>query len=71
MENSPSSQLVLKVSAEDPDQGANGQVSYSLHGPNADQFHLDYRTGTTGSGSGASLIPGFLSLSRLFVVLTN
>lgn len=45
MENSPSSRLVLKVSAVDPDVGANGQVSFSLHGPNADKFHLDHRTG--------------------------
>ncbi|CAF95368.1 unnamed protein product, partial [Tetraodon nigroviridis] len=45
MENSPSSRFVLKVSAVDPDVGANGQVSYSLHGPNADKFHLNYRTG--------------------------
>lgn len=48
MENSPSSRFVLKVSAADPDVGANGQVSYSLHGPNADQFHLNYRTGMDG-----------------------
>lgn len=46
MENSPSSRFVLKVSAVDPDAGANGQVSYSLHGPDADKFHLDHRTGT-------------------------
>lgn len=46
MENSPSSFFVLKVSASDPDVGANGQISYTLHGPNADKFHLDHRTGT-------------------------
>uniref|UniRef100_A0A3Q3LLL1 FAT atypical cadherin 2 n=1 Tax=Mastacembelus armatus TaxID=205130 RepID=A0A3Q3LLL1_9TELE len=45
MENSPSSMFVLKVSASDPDVGANGQISYSLHGPDADKFHLDPRTG--------------------------
>ncbi|XP_029297728.1 LOW QUALITY PROTEIN: protocadherin Fat 2 [Cottoperca gobio] len=45
MENSPSSMFVLKVSASDPDVGANGQISYSLHGPSADKFHLDHRTG--------------------------
>ncbi|XP_075961283.1 protocadherin Fat 2 [Anarhichas minor] len=45
MENSPSSMFVLKVSASDPDVGANGQISYTLHGPNADKFHLDHRTG--------------------------
>ncbi|XP_074505101.1 protocadherin Fat 2 [Sebastes fasciatus] len=45
MENSPSSMFVLKVSASDPDVGANGQISYTLHGPSADKFHLDHRTG--------------------------
>uniref|UniRef100_UPI003AAED03C protocadherin Fat 2 n=1 Tax=Centroberyx gerrardi TaxID=166262 RepID=UPI003AAED03C len=45
MENSPSSMFVLKVSASDPDVGANGQISYTLHGPDADKFHLDHRTG--------------------------
>lgn len=53
MENSPSSRFVLKVSAVDPDVGANGQISYSLHGPNADKFHLNYRTGTNGAWLGA------------------
>lgn len=52
MENSPSSRFVLKVSAADPDVGANGQISYSLHGPNADKFHLNYRTGMNGARSG-------------------
>ena len=47
MENSPSSMFVLKVSASDPDVGANGQISYTLHGPSADMFHLDHRTGMT------------------------
>uniref|UniRef100_A0A673ZS26 FAT atypical cadherin 2 n=1 Tax=Salmo trutta TaxID=8032 RepID=A0A673ZS26_SALTR len=45
MENSPSSMFILKVSASDPDIGTNGQVSYTLHGPNADKFHLDQKTG--------------------------
>ncbi|KAK5864335.1 hypothetical protein PBY51_015585 [Eleginops maclovinus] len=45
MENSPSRMFFLKVRASDPDVGANGQVSYSLHGLNADKFHLDHRTG--------------------------
>ncbi|KAM3866939.1 protocadherin Fat 2 [Diretmus argenteus] len=45
MENSPSSMFVLKVSASDPDVGANGLISYTLHGPDADKFHLDPRTG--------------------------
>ena len=45
MENSPSSMFILKISASDPDIGTNGQVSYTLHGPNADKFHLDHKTG--------------------------
>nr|XP_043896880.1 protocadherin Fat 2 [Solea senegalensis] len=45
MENSPSSKFVLKVSASDPDVGANGQISFTLHGPDADKFHLDQRSG--------------------------
>ncbi|XP_042182005.1 protocadherin Fat 2 [Oncorhynchus tshawytscha] len=45
MENSPSSIFILKVSASDPDIGTNGLVSYTLHGPNADKFHLDQKTG--------------------------
>uniref|UniRef100_A0A8K9XRK2 FAT atypical cadherin 2 n=1 Tax=Oncorhynchus mykiss TaxID=8022 RepID=A0A8K9XRK2_ONCMY len=45
MENSPSSMFILKVSASDPDIGTNGLVSYTLHGPNADKFHLDQKTG--------------------------
>ncbi|KAL0973727.1 hypothetical protein UPYG_G00210150 [Umbra pygmaea] len=45
MENSPSGLFILKVSALDPDIGTNGQVSYTLHGPNADKFHLNQKTG--------------------------
>uniref|UniRef100_A0A9J8ADP7 FAT atypical cadherin 2 n=1 Tax=Cyprinus carpio carpio TaxID=630221 RepID=A0A9J8ADP7_CYPCA len=45
MENSPSGLFILKISASDPDIGTNGQVSFTLHGPNADKFHLDSRTG--------------------------
>ncbi|XP_008304405.1 protocadherin Fat 2 [Stegastes partitus] len=45
MENSPPSMFVLKVSASDPDVGANGQISYTLHGQDADKFHLEHRTG--------------------------
>ncbi|XP_066504787.1 protocadherin Fat 2 [Hoplias malabaricus] len=45
MENSPSGLFILKVSASDPDIGTNGQVSFTLHGPNADKFHLDPKTG--------------------------
>lgn len=47
MENSPSGTFVLKVSASDPDVGANGQISYTLHGPHADKFHIDQRSGTS------------------------
>ncbi|XP_047440816.1 protocadherin Fat 2 [Mugil cephalus] len=45
MENSPPGMFVLKVSASDPDVGANGQISFTLHGPDADKFHLEHRTG--------------------------
>uniref|UniRef100_A0A8C9UXP7 FAT atypical cadherin 2 n=1 Tax=Scleropages formosus TaxID=113540 RepID=A0A8C9UXP7_SCLFO len=45
MENSPSGLFILKVSATDPDVGTNGQVTFTLHGPNADKFHLDPHTG--------------------------
>ncbi|CAL8272565.1 unnamed protein product [Boreogadus saida] len=45
MENSPSNVFILKVSASDRDTGAHGHVSYSLHGPDADKFHLNHQTG--------------------------
>uniref|UniRef100_A0A8C1ZLH9 FAT atypical cadherin 2 n=1 Tax=Cyprinus carpio TaxID=7962 RepID=A0A8C1ZLH9_CYPCA len=45
MENSLSGLFILKISASDPDIGTNGQVSFTLHGPNADKFHLDSKTG--------------------------
>ncbi|XP_001920058.2 protocadherin Fat 2 [Danio rerio] len=45
MENSSSGKVILKISASDPDIGTNGQVSFTLHGPNADKFHLDPKTG--------------------------
>uniref|UniRef100_A0A669EL52 FAT atypical cadherin 2 n=1 Tax=Oreochromis niloticus TaxID=8128 RepID=A0A669EL52_ORENI len=35
----------MEVSASDPDVGTNGQISYTLHGPDADKFHLEHRTG--------------------------
>lgn len=47
MENSPSNMFILKISASDPDIGTNGQISFTLHGPNADKFHLDSRTGNS------------------------
>lgn len=31
----------------DPDIGTNGHVSFTLHGQNADKFHLDPKTGKT------------------------
>lgn len=61
MENSPSGMFVLKVSASDPDLGSNGQISFTLHGHNADEFHLDQRTGAGSHDMGASL---FECLSR-------
>uniref|UniRef100_W5U6J6 Protocadherin Fat 2 n=1 Tax=Ictalurus punctatus TaxID=7998 RepID=W5U6J6_ICTPU len=45
MENSPSGLFILKITASDPDIGTNGQVSFTLHGPNADKFHLHPITG--------------------------
>lgn len=45
MENLPSGVSLLKVSASDADVGANGQISYSLHGPHAQHFRMDSRTG--------------------------
>ncbi|TRY88306.1 hypothetical protein DNTS_016697 [Danionella cerebrum] len=45
MENSKSGLFILKISASDPDIGTNGQLSFSLHGPDADKFHLDSKTG--------------------------
>lgn len=45
VENSKSGMFILKISASDPDIGTNGQVSFTLHGPNADKFHLDSKTG--------------------------
>lgn len=45
VENSQSGLFILKISASDPDIGTNGQVSFTLHGPYADKFHLDSKTG--------------------------
>uniref|UniRef100_A0A3Q3DSY9 FAT atypical cadherin 2 n=1 Tax=Hippocampus comes TaxID=109280 RepID=A0A3Q3DSY9_HIPCM len=45
MENSPTSTFVLKVSALDADDGPNALIFFTLHGPDADQFHLDHVTG--------------------------
>lgn len=58
MENSPSSRFVLKVSAVDPDVGANGQISYSLHGPHAEKFHFNSRTGMEGRSQGSGVRAG-------------
>ncbi|CAN9515218.1 unnamed protein product [Ophioblennius macclurei] len=45
MENSPPGTFVLKVSAWDPDLGANGRISYTLHGPHAQRLRLQPQTG--------------------------
>uniref|UniRef100_K7FLZ5 FAT atypical cadherin 2 n=1 Tax=Pelodiscus sinensis TaxID=13735 RepID=K7FLZ5_PELSI len=37
--------FILKVSATDPDVGSNAQITYSLHGPGAEEFRLDPHTG--------------------------
>ena len=47
MENSQSNMFILKVSASDRDTGAHGFVSYTLHGPDADKFHLNQWTGNS------------------------
>ncbi|KAM9795003.1 protocadherin Fat 2 [Neosynchiropus ocellatus] len=45
MENQAPNMFVLRVSASDPDLGANGLISYTLHGADSHKFHLDRRTG--------------------------
>ncbi|XP_028315966.1 protocadherin Fat 2 isoform X1 [Gouania willdenowi] len=45
VENSPPNIFLLQVSASDPDTGTNGEISYTLHGPDRDKFRLDQRTG--------------------------
>ncbi|XP_063046252.1 protocadherin Fat 2 isoform X2 [Engraulis encrasicolus] len=45
MENSPPGRFILKVSAADPDISTNGHLSFTLHGHNADKFHLNQWTG--------------------------
>uniref|UniRef100_A0A8C3UYE4 FAT atypical cadherin 2 n=1 Tax=Catharus ustulatus TaxID=91951 RepID=A0A8C3UYE4_CATUS len=37
--------FILKISATDPDVGSNAQVTYSLHGPGAEEFRLGAHTG--------------------------
>lgn len=37
--------FILKVSATDLDSDTNAQITYSLHGPGADEFKLDPHTG--------------------------
>ncbi|KFV61323.1 Protocadherin Fat 2, partial [Dryobates pubescens] len=37
--------FVLKISATDPDVGSNAQITYSLHGPGAEEFRLGPHTG--------------------------
>ncbi|XP_036735003.2 protocadherin Fat 2 [Manis pentadactyla] len=37
--------FILKVSATDLDSDTNAQITYSLHGPGADEFKLDSHTG--------------------------
>ena len=47
-EDAPQGFSVLKVSARDADVGSNGQITYSLHGPGAEEFRLDPHTGRNG-----------------------
>ncbi|XP_010181879.1 PREDICTED: protocadherin Fat 2 [Mesitornis unicolor] len=37
--------FILKISATDPDIGSNAQITYSLHGPGAEEFRLGAHTG--------------------------
>ncbi|EMP24712.1 Protocadherin Fat 2 [Chelonia mydas] len=37
--------FILKISATDSDVGSNAQITYSLHGPGAEEFRLDPQTG--------------------------
>ncbi|NXA17585.1 FAT2 protein, partial [Ibidorhyncha struthersii] len=37
--------FILKISATDPDIGSNAQITYSLHGPGAEEFRLGPHTG--------------------------
>ncbi|XP_067313017.1 protocadherin gamma-A11-like isoform X2 [Pseudorasbora parva] len=48
LENSPNGAVVIKVSATDNDQGANGEITYSFSrssGKALDLFHIDANTG--------------------------
>lgn len=72
MENSPPGVFILKISAIDPDIGTNGQISFTLHGPNADKFHLDPQTGNSQLSSGWSKWKGCGDkCSPLFVLQTH
>ncbi|KAG8509268.1 Protocadherin Fat 2 [Galemys pyrenaicus] len=44
-EDAPPGHPILKVSASDADADANAQITFSLHGPGADAFQMDARTG--------------------------
>uniref|UniRef100_A0A8D1QQF8 Protocadherin Fat 2 n=1 Tax=Sus scrofa TaxID=9823 RepID=A0A8D1QQF8_PIG len=44
-EDVPLGHFILKVSATDLDSDTNAQITYSLHGPGADDFKLDPHTG--------------------------
>lgn len=56
MENLPSGVSLLKVLASDVDVGANGQISYSLHGPHAQRFRMDPRTGGSLAAAAATAV---------------
>lgn len=45
LEDSPSGKLILQLSATDADIRSNGDVKYTLHGPDADKFRLNPDTG--------------------------
>lgn len=45
----------MKISATDPDVGSNAQITYSLHGPGAEEFRLGPHTGETWTCEGVLL----------------
>ncbi|XP_028856949.1 protocadherin-16-like isoform X2 [Denticeps clupeoides] len=55
LEGQPSGSLLGTLQAQDPDEGENGTVFYSISGPRAERFSLNPRTGELRSSSPLSL----------------
>lgn len=47
----------MKISATDPDVGSNAQITYSLHGPGAEEFRLGPHTGESRAKDAFILFP--------------